>query len=144
MLIGLHSWWGPRNYRNEIWKPSRSIGVILDLNVISKASMSSQVWCQQTCHPNFNTSVVPPWSSDFLKIESSVISEMRKLFIYSHIIESSVRSKNYSPILLMNKYSSCHYYYCYCYAKETRDGPRISSWGGPEISEIFFFKYASI
>ena len=25
-----------------------------------------------------------------------------------------------------------------------RDGPRISSWGGPEISGIFFFKYASI
>ena len=25
-----------------------------------------------------------------------------------------------------------------------RDGPRILSWGGPEISEIFFFKYASI
>jgi len=121
MLIGLHSWWGPRNYGNGIRKPSGSIEVILDSNVISKASMSSQVWCQQTCHLNFNTSLVPPSSSDFLNIDSFVMSEMRKLFIYSHIIESSVWSKNYSLIQLMNKYSGCHhYYYCYCFGKKPR------------------------
>ena len=43
LIIGQHSWSGPRNYGNEIWKLSWSIGVLLASNVISKASMSSQL-----------------------------------------------------------------------------------------------------
>ena len=69
MLIGQHSWSGPRNYGNEIWKSiSWSIWVLLDSNATLKTSMPSQVWFQQTCHPNFSTSVVPPSALDFLKI----------------------------------------------------------------------------
>ena len=80
LIIGQHSWSSPRNYGNEIWKPSWSIGLLLASTAISKASMSSQLWCQQICHPDFHTSVVPPSPLDFLIIESSAISEKRNLF----------------------------------------------------------------
>ena len=43
LIIGQHSRSGPRNYGNEIWKPSGSMGVLLASNVISKVSMSSQL-----------------------------------------------------------------------------------------------------
>ena len=43
LIIGQHSWSSPRNYGNEIWKPSWSIGLLLASTAISKASMSSQL-----------------------------------------------------------------------------------------------------